>query len=124
MDQDLSAVANGDGISVHTGFPNPALDHRSSGGQLTLDLNQLVIRRPASTYLFRIAGHSWSDEGLYDSDIAVIDRSLTPRPQDLVLVWQSSGFGLRRQRQCLPDESTWGVVTAVLHQFRTGNEGR
>src|SRR5260370_1434092 len=117
MEDDLEIMARGDGVSVHTGFPNPALDRRGQGPQLALDINQLLIRHPSSTYLFRISGHQWSDQGIYDGDVAVIDRGTNQRPSDLVIAWQTSGFILCRQRQLTASEETWGVVTAVIHQY-------
>jgi hypothetical protein len=117
MDESSTAMANSDGVSVHSGFPNPALDRAGQGPQLALDINQLLVRHPASTYLFRIAGHRWSDQGIYDGDVAVIDRSRQARPADTVIIWRDSGFGLCRQRQLADDETAWGVVTAIIHQF-------
>ncbi len=107
-----------DGVSVHTGFPNPALDRVGRRQPLALDINQLVVRHPSSTYLFRISGHHWAGSGIYDGDVAVIDRALAPRGTDLVIVWEDSGFALRRQLDVLPDETPWGVVSATIHQLR------
>jgi hypothetical protein len=117
MDESLTGLAEGDGVSVHSGFPNPALDRQGQDPRLALDINQLLVRHPSSTYLFRIAGHRWSDQGIYDGDIAVIDRSAGQRPNDLVISWQDSGFNLCRQRQLGTDQAAWGVVTAVIHRF-------
>jgi DNA polymerase V len=117
MDEGITDLASSEGVSVHSGFPNPALDRRGQGRQLALDINQLLVKHPSSTYLFRIAGHRWSDQGIYDGDIAVIDRSADQRPSDLVIVWQSDGFELCRQRQLRVDDAPWGVVTAIIHQL-------
>lgn len=117
MDNDLPAMADSDGVSIHSGFPNPALDNHGQSPRLALDINRLLVRHPSSTYLFRIAGHQWSDQGIYDGDTAVIDRSVQQHPSDLVLTWQDSGFKLCRQRQPNADEPAWGIVVAVIHQF-------
>jgi DNA polymerase V len=103
-------------VSIHSGFPNPAAE-RHGQASLTLDINRMLVPRPASSYLFRIAGHHWSDEGIYDGDVVVVDRSLARRPNDLVVTWQDSDFSLCRQRQLPDDEPAWGVVTSVIHQF-------
>lgn len=117
MQNDLQTLADGDdGVTVHTGFPNPALDQRGRGKPLALDINALLISHPSSTYLFRISGHSWSDQGVFDGDIAVIDRALSPRPSDLVISWQDSGFSVCRRRQ-LAHEEPLGVVVAIIHRF-------
>ena len=48
-----------DGVSVHTGFPNPAIDKSLHG----LDLHKLLVRHTASTYLFRVRGNDWENAG-------------------------------------------------------------
>lgn len=108
----------GDGVSVHAGFPNPAADRQRAGSPLSLDLNQHLIKHPSSSFLFRIAGHAWVPDGVFDGDIAIIDRALTPQLTDLVVTWQSSGFSLSRKRQLKPEEEPLGVVTSIIHQYR------
>lgn len=105
-----------DGVAVHAGFPNPAIDQRGRGKPLALDINTLLVRRPSSTYLFRISGHTWADQGVFDGDIAVIDRAVKPKHSDLVISWQDSGFSICRRHQLLHEEPL-GVVTAIIHQF-------
>lgn len=118
MEPSIQDLAGGDGVSVHTGFPNPALDRRGQKA-LALDLNQLLVKRPSSTYLFRVAGHHWTNQGVYDGDIAIIDRSLPVKPSDLVIAWQDSGFVICRQRALSEDCPPWGVITATIHQLET-----
>ena len=107
-----------DGVSVHTGFPNPALDHRGQGQRLSLDINQLLVKRPSSTYLFRLAGHSLVDQGIYDGDVAVIDRASTPHDTDLVVAWRVEGSTICRYNHLGPEDQLWGVVTSIIHQYR------
>ena len=103
-------------ISVHAGFPNPAADTDRRRSSLSLD--QLLLRHPSSTYLFRLRGHQWAREGVNDGDIAVVDRAIGPTRSDLVIAWQDDEFMLAR-RHSLPDNTTpWGVVTAIVHQYR------
>jgi DNA polymerase V len=116
MNHDLPTMD--DGVSVHNGFPNPALDRRGQTTPLALDLNRLLIRSPSSTYLFRIAGQQYSDQGIYDGDIAVIERAGQPRAGDFVILWSDSHFALRRRRELTPPETAWGTVTAIIHQYR------
>ena len=119
MDDNLPTLAGSDdaGVSVHTGFPNPALDGRRHGAPLALDLNQLLVQRPASTYLFRISGHSWADQGVYDGDVAVVDRTLTARANDLVIGGSAGGFTLCRRQRLADGDEALGVVTAIIHQY-------
>jgi DNA polymerase V len=124
MDQDFSDLAGGDsnnndGVSIHTGFPNPALERRGQGARLALDLNRLLIQRPSSTYLLRIAGHHWADQGIYDGDVAVIDRALQAHANDLIISWRDGSSVIGKQHQLAADDQPWGVVTAIIHQYRS-----
>lgn len=116
MDADTKNMATGDGISIHNGFPNPAIDRREQDGRLILDINQLLINNPSSTYLFRISGHHWTDQGIFDGDVAVVDRAPTPHNNDLVIDWQE-GFCLERYSQRTDNRPVWGIVTAIIHQY-------
>lgn len=132
MQDDMETMAGGDGVdgwgglggvSVHSGFPNPALDRRESGGHqrgggLALDFNRLLVRHPSSTYMFRVAGHHWAAQGVYDGDVAVIDRALQAGPGDLLVTWRAGASRLCQQSQLTPEDKPWGVVTAVIHQYR------
>jgi DNA polymerase V len=115
MDDDIPAMAGSDGVSVHRGFPNSADDR--SRDRLALDLNRLLIRHPSSTYLFRIGGHRWAEQGIYDGDIAVIDRGAEPRDGDLTVTWQDDDFNLC-PRSRLAGGQAWGVVVAIIHRYR------
>jgi hypothetical protein len=106
------------GVAVHAGFPNPAAER--TGAALSLD--RLLIKHPVSTYFFRIRGHSWHRYGVFDGDIALIDRALTPADGELVIWWEAAGeFQLspfaRTDRQ-----NIWGTVTAIIHPFGPQND--
>ncbi|HSX35432.1 MAG TPA: S24 family peptidase [Patescibacteria group bacterium] len=105
-----------DGVSVHTGFPNPATDKSLH----TLDFNQLLIRHTASTYMFRVRGNDWEAAGVFDGDIAVIDRALDPKKSDVVLWWhdEHGEFAVGNYPTMPKEARLWGVVTATIHQFR------
>ena len=102
------------GVSVHAGFPNPAADTRLHG----LDLNQLFIRHPSSTFLFRIRGEQGITQGIFDGDIAVVDRLAAPHASALVLWHDGQRFNLSRSGRMQHGSSLWGTVTAVIHQYQ------
>ena len=109
-----------DNIAIHAGFPNPATDK----SLVSLDLNQLLIQRPVSTYLFRISGNDWSTVGIFDQDIAIVDRAVSPRPMDPVIWWNEEGaFSISHPRDVPAGSVIWGVVTSVIHQFRKRGQG-
>jgi DNA polymerase V len=103
-------------ILLSRGFPNPGANQLDN--PLALDLNHLLIKRPSSSFIFRISGHSYSDQGIYDGDIVIIDRSLDASPTDLIIAWSDNSFRLLRLRHLGSDVSTWGVVKAVIHNFK------
>jgi len=114
---DLQTMAYSDGVSTHRGFPNPALEHRGQHHALSLDLNQLLIRHVSSTFLFRVSGHHWADQGIYDGDIAIIDRAAQAKPTDLLITWRPGGSTICKQHQLTDEDKPWGVVTAIIHQY-------
>jgi DNA polymerase V len=77
---------------VRAGFPNPADDHREPD----LDLNELLIRNPAATFLLRVAGESMVDAGIYPDDVVVVDRSLTVQQRDVVVAEVEGEFTIKR----------------------------
>lgn len=104
-----------DSVVIHAGFPNPATD-KSLG---SLNLNQLLIERPISTYLFQISGNEWEQLGIFDQDIAIVDRALTPRPSEPVVWWNEAGsFSISVSKDVPVDSVAWGVVTSIIHRYR------
>ena len=104
------------GVTTHAGFPNPASDKNLD----SLDIYQLLIKRPVSTFLFRIRGQEWKSLGIFDDDIAIVDRALDPRKSDLVIWWQEGkdGFMISEFKSVTLDANVWGVVINTIHQFR------
>lgn len=78
--------------SVSCGFPSPAFDYL----QKPLDLNELMIRKPASTFLVRASGSSMTGANIHDGDILVVDRSLTPKNGSVVLAVLDGEFLVKR----------------------------
>jgi DNA polymerase V len=103
-------------VSVHAGFPNPATDNDRTSHSLSLD--QLLLGRPSSTYMFQLKGHTWASEGISDGDIAIVDRILAIQPSDFVIAWQGDDFLLLRARNLPKHVAPWGVVSAIVHRYR------
>ena len=119
---------------VRAGFPNPADDARG----VALDLNELIIRHPVSTYYLRVEGDSMTGAGIVHGDIVVVDKSLEPKSGDIVVAAVDGDFTLKHlkrdgQKAWLvashpgyppialhdaTDAVLWGVVTHVIHQTR------
>ncbi len=100
-------------VSVHDGFPNPATDVALQA----LDLNQLLIRHPISTFFMRVAGNNGEQHGVYEGDIIIVDRAIKPRTTHLVIYWQDDSMMVCRFAYLPPGASVWGVVSSIIHQF-------
>lgn len=105
------------GVSVHTGFPNPATDMSLR----SLDLNRLLISHGASTYFFRVEGSEWETSGIFAGDIAIVDRALDPRASDVVIWWNEGGeqFAISKYTKVPEQATVWGVITSTIHRLRT-----
>ena len=79
---------------VPAGFPSPADDHIEG----KLDLNQHLIRRPAATFFIRAQGESMRDAGVFDGDLLVVDRAITPQPNDIVIAILHGEMTVKRLR--------------------------
>jgi len=105
---------NSDTVSAHSGFPNPATDTDLR----SIDLNRSLIQNPASTYMMRVSGDQWTTSGIFDGDIAIIDRALLPKPNDIVAWWHDGSFIMSPRHKTPPQCEIWGVITTTIHQFR------
>jgi DNA polymerase V len=69
------------------GFPSPAEDFVDD----TIDLNELLIRNPPATFLYRADGWSMVEAGILDGDVLIVDRSVEPRDGDVVVaLWEGN----------------------------------
>lgn len=80
------------GERVAAGFPSPAQDYVEN----RIDLNDVCVRHPASTYLVRATGESMIEGNIHDGDILVVDCSLQPSHQDIVIATVDGGFTVKR----------------------------
>ena len=116
MEENFNSLLSGDAVLIHNGFPNPAASKLDKA--LGLDLNQLLIKRPSSTYVFRISGHTYSDQGIYDGDLIIVDRGIPAKNSSLAVVWSQDSFRLVRFNSPELDEEPWGIVRSIIHSLR------
>ncbi|WP_143732280.1 LexA family transcriptional regulator [Microbulbifer sp. GL-2] len=67
---------------VACGFPSPADDHKEAA----LSLDEHLITNPPATFMARANGDSMQGVGIFDRDVLIVDRSLTPGHGDVVVV--------------------------------------
>ena len=118
--------------SVSAGFPSPATDYMEN----KLDLNEYLIKHPASTFIVKAKGPSMTDAGILSGDLLIVDRSITPKSNDIVI---ASIFGDLTVKKLQKKENSlfllsansdypsiqvkeemecfiWGVVTYIIHE--------
>jgi DNA polymerase V len=121
------------GRTVHAGFPSPADDFIEE----MIDLNQVLIKNPTATFLWRVVGDCMVDVKIFPGDVVVVDRSLTPKHRNIVLAIIDGEPTLKRlnrrggvmvlhnENAKLPpftisegtEVSIWGVVTATIRDL-------
>lgn len=119
---------------IQAGFPSPAEDYIEKA----LDLNELVIQRPAATFYVRVQGDSMQNAGIFSDDILVVDRSLTAHHKSIIVAVLDGDFTVKRlmidngQVYLFAENNAygpikigkesqfevWGVVTYVIHKAR------
>ena len=125
---------------VAAGFPSPADDYIDN----ELDLQDYLVRHPASTFLHIIEGESMEGAGIMSGDIVVVDRSLEPRAGDIIIAilngektikrlvkGQGGGYALVSEprednRATFPvfeiDEAhpfeVWGTVSGIVRRYK------
>ncbi len=117
---------------ISAGFPSPATDYMEN----KLDLNEYLIKHPAATFIVKTSGSSMIDADINSGDLLIVDRSLTPRNNNIVI---ASIFGdltvkkikkkdksfflvsanedypsieIKEEMECF----IWGVVTYIIHE--------
>ena len=80
--------------SVVAGFPSPAEQYLEP----PLDLNELLVKRPAATFFVRVEGDSMIGAGIRDKDLLVVDRSLTPANGDIIIAAVDGEFTVKTLR--------------------------
>ena len=83
------------GADAKCGFPSPADDYLDR----PLDFNELLVSNPAATFAVRLAGDSMTGAGLFPGDIAVVDRSVAPTNNCIVLALLDGEFTVKRYRR-------------------------
>jgi len=118
-------------LNVQAGFPGPAGEE-----QLSIDLNKHLIKHPSATFFVKVSGNSMTGKGIFEGDLAVVDRSLTAHSGNIIIAFINSEFTikeffkskntiiLKSANKQYPhiylketdDFEIWGVVTNVIRK--------
>lgn len=117
---------------VQAGLPTSADDSLEK----QVDLNEYLIKHPASTFLVRVSGDSMINAGIHENDILIVDRMLEPVHGKIVIAAIDGQLTVKRlhkneQGKCvlMPENPAFqpievaeesqvhilGVVTNVIH---------
>ena len=116
---------------TETGFPSPATDHLEE----RLNLHDHLVKYPSSTFFVRFEGEEGAPLGLNHGDILIVDRSLAPKLNSLVIaevdgvtivcrvVRDKTGWALEKSTGAviplttdIPGQSpVWGKITHIIH---------
>lgn len=122
------------GHQLQAGFPSPADDYVEG----ELDINDLLIRHKAATFFCRVKGNSMEAAGIFNGDLLIVDRAVTPASGQIIVASVDGDFVVKRlvltgteiRLEAASPEyapiilkdgqelTIWGVVTGSVRQFR------
>lgn len=115
------------------GFPAPGDDQVEN----ILDINDLVVKNPASTFFVRVEGDSMEGAGILSGDVLVVDRAKEPKSSMIVVAAVNGELVVKRLSvrgntlELLSENPSyapiiigdseecfiWGVVVGSVRQF-------
>lgn len=98
---------------VSAGFPSAAEGYEDE----PLNLHELLVKNPAATFFYRVAGDHLRAEFIRDGSILVVDRSVRPKRGRLALVEHDGEFIVVRFPPDWEPVEVCGVVVAVVTRF-------
>ena len=121
-------------VGATAGFPSPAESYIEEN----LDIGKYLVNNIESTFFVRISGDSMINVGIYNNDIMVVDKSLTPKNQSIVVASLNGELVIKKflkdkQGKCYlksenenypkiildskMEATIWGVATYVIHNL-------
>jgi len=96
---------------TQTGFSSPATHY----SEPRIDLNEVLVSNSSATFYVRVTDDAFHDFEIYNNDVLIIDRSLTPETNQLVFAIQYDSFDIVRIKNRAADELLiWGVITYII----------
>ena len=119
---------------IMAGFPSPAEDFT----KLSISLDQELIKNPPATFMAYAEGESMINIGIHHGDIVIVDRSLSPRNEDVIVAILEGEFLIKQfssmgdKIKLIPHNSkypiiyinqesdfqVWGVVVHSIRTYR------
>lgn len=117
--------------AVQAGFPSPAEEELLD----TMNLDEFLTPRREATFMLTVSGDSMIDAGIHPGDLVLVERGVTPKPNDIVVAqvdgeWTLKYFTKDKEGVCLmpanrrfkpirPRQSLaiGGVVRTVIRKY-------
>ena len=119
---------------IMAGFPSPAEDFT----ELSINLDETLIKNPPATFMAYTEGDSMINIGIHHGDIVIVDRSLSPRNEDIIVAVLEGEFLIKQfskigdEIKLIPHNSKypiiyinkntdfqiWGVVVHSIRSYR------
>ncbi|MFD1062759.1 S24 family peptidase [Winogradskyella litorisediminis] len=96
---------------TQTGFSSPATHYTEP----RIDLNDVLVENQSATFFVRVIDEAYEEFNIFEKDVLIIDKSLTPKDNQLIVVIQDDAFKIIRFSKTLNIEfQLWGVITYVI----------
>ncbi|MDA1326539.1 MAG: hypothetical protein O3C34_17575 [Proteobacteria bacterium] len=83
-----------------------------------LSLDEHFIKHPAATFFVKVEGDGMVEHGIYDGDTLIIDRSLTPASNSVVIAVIDGEMTVRHFSTIDREDATiWGVVRGSIRDL-------
>jgi len=97
-----------------TGFPSPAQGYEDK----RFDLNSLYIKHPSSTVFMTVDSNRYTNMGIYNGDLLIIDRAKRINHNSLVVYESDGHFVLGRVFSIKSEVQITGAITHVIHTVK------
>ena len=96
---------------TQTGFSSPATHY----SEPRIDLNEVLVNNSSSTFFVRVVDNMFTQNGISKDDVLIIDKSLTPKKEQLVLCNEDGAFLVKKIEQTEGNTlHVWGVITYII----------
>ncbi|MDF4203891.1 peptidase S24 [Maribacter sp. SA7] len=96
---------------TQTGFSSPATHY----SEPRIDLNEVLVTNSSSTFFIRVADDEFKEHNVLTNDVLIVDKSLAPKLNLLVLATVDDSFKIVRIDQNATEVlNIWGVITFVI----------
>lgn len=119
---------------ISAGFPSQVEENLLE----SVSMEEWLVKNPSSTFLIKVAGESMLEAGILPGDFVLVDRALSPKNNDIVVVriedeWTMKYFFREGKKvllkpahpsyptlYLLPEEDVeiFGVVVALIRKYR------